>query len=390
MILRAFHRFRSYSFRVPWCVPSWGWAEWRATVSCVLRGRVVRGPAIERFEEACRERVGTRYTLAVNRGRTAIELALHGLGITTEDEVILPSYVCSSVLEAVQRVGATPCFADVDEHLQLTVSSISAVLGESTRCVIVPHLYGRIAPIDQIETLLAARGIPLIDDAAQALGMQCGGRPVGTFGQCGILSVGPGKSLAGTGCGVLITDDDTVYRRATTVSLEWESSTTVLRRVMAFWIWRRFRRITLPFKMVLGRFLDLSEGRPGDCSARLSNLEASIAEIQLRCLPATAARRRQHCERLVEGLGAPGVILDTWTNGSQPLKVVLVLPEDGPTVASLVAKYAARGVECQAGYRPCHDLAGADADVPRTDGVWRRVLCLPIDTPIPSGLPLAD
>ena len=130
MTLRSFHRFRSYFFQVPWCVPSWGWAEWRATVSCVLRGHVVRGLAIQRFE-------------------------------------------------------AVACHAVLDQRHALREHQV----------VVVPHLCGRIAPIDQIKTLLAARGIPLIDDAAQALGMQCGGRRVGTFGQCGILSVGPGKSL---------------------------------------------------------------------------------------------------------------------------------------------------------------------------------------------------
>ena len=163
-------------YQVPWCVPAWGMREFWATCASVLGGRIVEGDAPARAVEAVKDYLGVAYALPVNRGRTALVLGLRALGVGPGDDVVLPSYLCRTALDAVEAAGANPVFADVGEDLNVTPETVSQALTPGTKCVIVPHLFGKAAPIDVIETILRPAGIPLIDDAAQSLGARRGGR----------------------------------------------------------------------------------------------------------------------------------------------------------------------------------------------------------------------
>lgn len=383
MIEKAKHWVRQF-YQVPWCVPQWGWAEAVATARHLATGHVNSGSDAQRLEKAILEYLGLPYVLLVNRGRTAIELALLALGLKPGDEVVLPSYVCRSVLDAVLRVGCAPAFADVGRELNVSPETVQAALTPRTRAVIVPHLFGRAAPIDRIEAVLQTTGIALIDDAAQSLGAQCGGRLVGTFGACGIVSCGPGKALAGSGGGALVTRDRTLFQRARRAFLGPERATAVVRRVLGFWLWRRFRRFTLPLQALLERVHPGTRDGPGDLAADVSDLEAAIALEQLRTLESRVTVRRRNAMRLLEALGSLGRCSITDVSpGGVALKLVLVLPPAAPSVAALVERGAEAGVECQGGYRPCHHgVPEISARVPNTDRVWQRVLCIPLETPL--------
>jgi dTDP-4-amino-4,6-dideoxygalactose transaminase len=138
-----------------------------------------------------------KYAIPVNRGRVGIEIALRAMQLNENDEVIIPSYICHTVLDAVLKAGTRPVFADVGPDLHLTPETVKKAITPKTKCVIVPHLFGNIAAIDKIEEMLKGTEIALIDDAAQSFGAKCSGRLVGTFGDCGIVSCGPGKRLQG-------------------------------------------------------------------------------------------------------------------------------------------------------------------------------------------------
>lgn len=380
---RRLRNFFSYFYRVPWCVPAWGWAEFRATIGCVLNGTILRGAAVERFTQAVRERLGMPYALPFNRGRVAIEVALRAMGIGVGDEVVMPSYVCRTVAEATVHAGAWPVFADVGSDLHVTPETVRAVLTERTKCVIVAHLFGNSAPIDEIESMLSGRGIRLIDDAAQSFGTHRNGHPVGAFGTCGIVSCGPAKALAGTGGGVLVTRSADLYLRAKAVPLQTEASSEVLRRVLAFWVWRRFRGCTLPFHVLLRRFVDHSREEPY-VPARLANLEGAIALSQCRSLDDNASERRANARRMLSGLGPLArynIVHPRPENVT--LKVVLVLPADGPDAGEVIRLLGEAGVECQRGYTPLH-LGENSKAVPltTTDALWRRVVCVPVEVPL--------
>ena len=370
-----------YFYRVPWCVPAWGIQEFLLTAKCLFTNRVVRGSYPAQASAAIKDYLGMKYVLPVNRGRTAIELALRGLRLGADDEVVLPSYVCQSVLDAVENAGARPVFADVGPDLNMTAQTVSAALTPKTKCVIVAHLFGNVAPVDEIERLLNGRGIPLIDDAAQSFGARRGKRLLGTFGTCGIVSCGPGKTLAGAAGGLLVTNDAELYERAAAIALKAERARLAAGRTLSFWAWRRFRRYTLPFKNILDRILS----EPAEIaheSCAMSNLDGAIMLAQFEALEKNTARRRRNASALLSSLGGleNSSVTDT-SPDAMLVKLILVLPEEYPSVDEAIKLLAEDGIECEAGYAPLHlKMAATHAALPITESVWKRVLCIPVET----------
>lgn len=375
-------RVSSYWYKVPWCVPAWGLPEFACTVQCTLTGAVRRGSHPDRFAESVKRILGRRFAIPAGRGRDAIALALRALCVGPGDEVVLPSYVCRSVADAVLQSGARPAFADVDESLHLSVDSVEAALTRRTRCVIVPHLFGNTAPIEKIEALLRSRGIALIDDAAQSFGARRGGKPVGSYGQFGIVCGGPGKSLAAARGAVLLMDDSELYRRACCVELPIESASTVLERTTSFWAWRRFRKYTLPVKMILEHLFGERE-EDGSSMSGLSNLEAALLGTQLEKLEENRRERVRNASLLVSVLEPLGwKLISGLGPEAMPLKLVLLLPPSGPPMLSVIHEMGWAGLECQVGYSPCHLTTGNPdhPPVPVTESIYARVLCIPIES----------
>ena len=373
-------RFFGQFYSVPWCVPSWGWTEFTATVTSFARGEIVRGKSADQFADAVRDYLGMKYVLPVNRGRTAIELALRAMGIRSGDDVVMPSFVCRSVIEAVLSAGATPVFADIDDTLNVSSSTIEAALTPRTKCAIVPHLFGTAAPISEIEAMLTSRGIALIDDVAQALGARCDGRQLGTFGDCGIVSCGPGKPLMGAAGGLLLTNDPGIYQRASANRLEPEPERAVATRVIQFWIWRRLRRYSLPFGVLLARMRGgLPE--PAHVNAALANVDGAIGLAQFEALDQHADERRANAQVLLTQFPMlAGQLVSDISPSGMAVKLVLLLPEGGPSVEDVIVQLAQHSIEAQGGYAPLHLECASHARLPNTQSLWRRVLCLPLET----------
>ncbi len=369
-----------YSYSVPWCVPAWGRRELGATLGSLATAHVARGSYVHEFADGVRQFLGMSHALPVNRGRTAIELALRAMQIGAGDDVVLPSFVCQSVLDAVLLAGAHPVFADVDTTLNVSAATIVDALTPRTKAVIVVHLFGAAAPIDEIERILSARGVALIDDAAQALGARRAGRLVGTFGACGIVSAGPGKPLAGAAGGLLVTNDDRLFAAAAALPLGTERSSDVVRRAADFWIWRRLRRYTLPMRVILDRVVG-ERREPAHTSAALANLDAGIAAAQLARLGEHTAERRAHGHAMLRLLSnLPGESITDFSSDGAAVKLIWLLPREGPTVRDVVALLAEYGIEAQGGYSPTHVGHTDDARLPATVDLWSRVLCVPLET----------
>ena len=120
------HTLTSSFYQVPWCVPPCGWAEFRACLYAILNGRLVQGPDCGRFTDQVKSHLNVSYVLPVNRGRTGLELALRALDVGPGVDVVLPSYVCRAVLDAVNQIEAHPVFADVGLDLNVTVETVKA------------------------------------------------------------------------------------------------------------------------------------------------------------------------------------------------------------------------------------------------------------------------
>lgn len=373
-------RLFSHFYTVPWCVPAWGLRELRATLSCILRGKITRGPCPDRFADAVRMYLGMHYALPLGRGRVAIEVALRAMGIGKDDEVVTPSYVCASVEEAVVRAGGRVVFADVGPDLHVTPETVRAAMSPRTKCVIVPHLFGNTAPIDAIERMLQGTGVDLIDDAAQSFGARRSGRLAGTFGRCGIVSVGPAKTLAGTAGGVLVTNDSRLYERAKALPLEHEPARDVAARVLSFWVWRRLRKYTLPLEICLNRIFKPRGDRPY-VSCGMSNLEGAIGMCQFERLEENLLARRRNAARTLRALGSLGKynITDV-SHAGMVLKLVLVMPENGPAASEILTALACGGIEGQGGYAPLHLRAKNPArPLKATETLFGSVIWVPVD-----------
>jgi dTDP-4-amino-4,6-dideoxygalactose transaminase len=366
-------------YAIPSYVPSWGWAEFRIAVQCVLTDRLVQGDSCQRLRDLVRTELGLPYALTVNRARYGIQLALEAFDIGPGDDVVVPSYVCEAVLVPLQNVGANPVFAEVGPDLHVTAETVRHAITSKTKCVIVPHLFGNVAPIDNIEDMLKGTGIHLIDDAAQSFGARCAGRLVGTFGNCGVIGLGPGKSLAGPAGGLLVTRDPALFERVSSRVFPRETRMSVLRRLGAFWIWFRFRRYFLGFKRVSDEILP-RENKSGDRPGRMSNVDAMLAIRQIEVWDRNACRKRRQARRALDAIRPDeSLCISDLSSSGVALRLAFVLPPGGPAAQTAVDFLTRYGIEARKGYQPLHLLVeDVDVSLPATESLAERTLLIPI------------
>jgi len=174
------------------------------------------GEFIERFERAFAAHVGTRHALALPSCTAGLHLALAALGVGEGDEVVVPDITWIATAAPVSYVGARPVFADVDPRTWcVTASAVEACLTSRTRAIVVVDLYGGTPhDLSDLRALAAARGLPLIEDAAEAIGALNGGRRAGALGDVGVFSFHGSKTLTTGEGGMLVTDRTDLWRRA--------------------------------------------------------------------------------------------------------------------------------------------------------------------------------
>src|SRR5262249_394740 len=142
-------------------------------------------------------------------GTDALLVSLMALGIGPGDEVICPSYSFFATAEAIVRAGATPVFADIDlDTYCVDPAEVEARVTPRTKAILPVHLFGLCAQMRPILELARARGIPVIEDAAQAFGAEYEGKKAGSLGTIGCFSFFPTKNLGGFGDGGMVTTDD--------------------------------------------------------------------------------------------------------------------------------------------------------------------------------------
>lgn len=183
--------------------------ELEYVTDAVTRGDVSSmGPYVGKFEQAFAEFCEVPFAVSCMNGTVALHLALIGLGIGPGDEVIVPALTFVSTANAVVHAGATPVFADVDPyHWGLDPEEVARKITARTKAIIVVHLYGHPADLDPLVRLCEARGIDLIEDAAEAHGARYKGRRVGSIGRVGTFSF-YGNKIMTTGEGGMITTSD--------------------------------------------------------------------------------------------------------------------------------------------------------------------------------------
>ena len=172
-------------------------------------GRFVLGHEVEAFEQEIGKWIGVPQAVGVSNGSDALLLALQAVGVGPGDEVICPTYTFFATAGAVARLGGVPVFVDSAECCyNLRADQVAARIGPKTKAIIAVHLFGQCADMDPILAAAKKRNIPVIEDAAQALGAKDKGRMAGTMGTMGCFSLFPTKNLGTLGEGGLVTTKD--------------------------------------------------------------------------------------------------------------------------------------------------------------------------------------
>ena len=171
--------------------------------------RFIMGPEVEALERELESSLGVRHAVTVSSGTDALLAALMALGIGAGDEVVTSTYSFFATAGCVARVGATPVLVDIDPAtFNLDPAAVRTAITSRTRAIIPVHLFGLCADMDPIMEVSRDHGVPVIEDAAQAIGATCKGRPAGAIGAAGCFSFFPSKNLGAFGDAGLVTTND--------------------------------------------------------------------------------------------------------------------------------------------------------------------------------------
>jgi dTDP-4-amino-4,6-dideoxygalactose transaminase len=296
------------------------------------------GPDVDAFEAEIATLAGVSHSLALASGTAALHLGLLGLGAGPGTGVIVPSMTFAASANPVIYTGAEPVFvdsgADCNVDPQLMMTAIDTLQAEGTRVVAAMSvdLFGRCADYDKIVPGLQERGIPLIEDAAEAVGATYHGRPAGSFGEAAVFSFNGNKIMTTSGGGMLLSNHADLIERA--------------------------------------RYLSTQARQPADYyehteigfNYRLSNLLAALGRAQLSRLDGMLARRRAIREMYVEALAdVPGVrfIGREEGRGDDEDNCWLTCIELDPAVTEvspsrLIAKLESENIESRRLWMPMH------------------------------------
>jgi dTDP-3-amino-2,3,6-trideoxy-4-keto-D-glucose/dTDP-3-amino-3,4,6-trideoxy-alpha-D-glucose/dTDP-2,6-dideoxy-D-kanosamine transaminase len=310
--------------------------------------RYVLGAEVAAFEREFATYCGVSECIGVANGTDALELALRACGVGRGQRVATVANAGYFACTALAAIGAEPVFVDVDETLNMATSALERVLPGVT-AIVVTHLYGRLAAIEEIVALAKRHQLPVIEDCAQAHGAERGGRRAGSFGSAGCFSFYPTKNLGAVGDGGgIVTSDPGVAARA---------------RALRQYGWSAKFRVEFP----------------GARNSRLDELQAAFLRVKLPRLAGWNAARVAIASRYCDALRGLPIALPAWRHGEHVNHLFVVRVRDRET---LRASLSARGIDSDVHY-PIADHrqpvrgSSADENLPETEAACREVVTLP-------------
>jgi dTDP-4-amino-4,6-dideoxygalactose transaminase len=324
-------------------------------------GMLTNGAAVRELEEAAAARLGVEHVVGVSSCTAGLMLVYQALGVGPGTRVVLPSFTFAASAHAVAWNGASPDFCDVTaERFSTDVASLEAVLADGDRpaALSATHVYGHPAEVEAIDALAARHNVPVVYDAAHALGSERGGVPVGGFGTAEVFSLSPTKVVVAAEGGLVATND-----------------------------------AGLAEALRIGR----DYGNPGDydcrfpgLNARLSELHATVALASLEGLDAHIAQREALVARFdAATAGVPGLRIARPAGGDRTtwkdLTLVIDVDAFGLDVTTLRTALDAEGIDTRRYYHPPIHRQAAYAgrwpearDLPCTDDLSPRVITPPL------------
>ncbi len=327
-------------------------AEILAAVGEVLeRGDFILGEAVGRLEKELAAYCGTAHAIGLNSGTDALFLVMRAWGIGPGDEVITTSNSFLASASTIVATGARPVFVDVTDKYTMDPKLLAAAITPRTRAIMPVHLTGRIADMDPIMAIAKARGLRVVEDAAQAIGAVYRGTRAGAFGDAGCFSLHPLKTLNACGDGGFVTTNDPELDRRL----------------------RELRNIGLRNR---------NESDVWGCNSRLDSIQAAIVGVKLPHVDAWVAARRRHAQFYTERLGDVVGVPREQAHEHAAYHTYVIVAERRE---ELVRFLDARGIETKIHYPiPIHRQQAAAAlgygpgSLPVTERLADRILTLPV------------
>ncbi|RLI13800.1 hypothetical protein DRO33_00560 [Candidatus Bathyarchaeota archaeon] len=364
------------------------------------RGELLEGPDASELGRELGRYVGGGRTFTFNFCRTALLVALRCLGLEKGDEVLVPAYTCSIVFEVVLRAGLRPVLVDADP-LTYNVSSeaLRKAVGPRTKALLVAHMFGSPCEMGLVAELAEEKGLYVIEDVAQALGAEYKGRKLGTFGDLAAFSFGPGKNITGGNGGVLIVNNPDLLERAEelwarTPEPTWLDVREAVGNLLALRALRDRRLYALAVGAV-ERWIDARDlaicrnclvlagrarGRlaPTVREAKMPDVCAAVARVQLRKLDAFNKRRIENAEAMMAVLSGSGLCeLPRAPKGSRSVFTRFVVKVPKGLRAVLRRKLLRRGIDTDRPYWYLSGLLGTFGRFPVAHDLAERLLALP-------------
>jgi len=244
-----------------------------STINVIEGGWYVLGRKVEEFEDEFAAYCEARHCVTVANGTDALELGLRALGVSKGDKVITVANAGAYSTVAILAIGAMPVYVDIDhKSMLISLEHLSNLIDSETSAIVVTHLYGQVAPLNEILELANKFGIPILEDCAQAHGAMYDGHRVGSIGRIGCFSFYPTKNLGALGDGgAIVTNDMVIAKRV---------------KMLRQYGWEKKYQI----------------GITGGRNSRMDELQAALLSVKLPNLDAWNQRRVQICDNYLAGI----------------------------------------------------------------------------------------
>lgn len=323
------------------------------TVQRVLpSGYYILGPELEQFEKNFSDFLGATYSVGCASGTEAIYLALKACGVGPGDEVVVVAHTAVPTISAISMTGAEPVFVDIDPATYvMDATKVAAALTPKTRAIVPVHIYGQVVDLDPLFELGWQRGIPVIEDVAQATGATYKGRIAGTMGAFGAFSFYPSKNLGAFGDGgAVCTNSEEGYKKLLML--------------------RNYGQSKRYYHDEIG------------INSRLDELQAAILDAQLPYVHEWNARRREIAKRFTAGLKDIVITPAESSFGTHVYHLYVIQTADRDGLQQYLLE---RGIQTLIHYPVPAHLQKAYAyrgytqgSLPVTEQVTRRILSLPM------------
>lgn len=321
------------------------------------------GPNVDRFESEFAARVGAQHAAALSSGTAGLHLALLLTGVRPGDEVVVSSLTFVASVNPIRYVNAQPILVDSEreswnidpDHFAEAITDRIKRTGRRPAAVMLVHLYGQSANVTPVAELCRKHDIPLIEDAAEALGSTYDGQSPGTFGRIGVFSYNGNKIITTSGGGMIVSEDESLIQHARKLATQARDSAP----------WYEHTEVGFNYRM--------------------SNICAGIGRGQLETLDERIAARRANFEFYRSTLGElPGVQFQPeapWGLHTRWLTCLLLGPESGVSPEQVRVALEAENIEARHLWKPMH-LQPLYKDCPMYGGtvstdLFARGLCLP-------------